>query len=295
MGAVTAPLHRGVQLSAPTTNELSSCCLTGELHIMIGSIGKSVRAEMKLGAFLLLALLACSCMERNAGAGGERKLTGPAKLAVVGGDSVDWGTVAPGMLKRTIKITNEGGDTLRINEVRASCGCTTAPLDRKVLGPGDTATIDVSMDVQNKSGRQHKSLTITSNDSARGSLVLPLIADIIREVAAIPELFPMVSTTKPGEEGSTEVTLKNTSSTPITIQPPQFETPPPMIVKFDMTAPKELAPGDSLKVIAHVKPLKQEVQSATVTIPTSSKINPKIQLTMTSHIVSATPPGVNAK
>ena len=102
---------------------------------------------------------------------------GPPKIQIIGGETINWGQVGPGVLKQAMKITNVGGDTLLINDVKASCGCTTAPLDKKVLMPGDTATVNVSMDVNNRSGEQHKSITITSNDSTRSTITVQLMPD----------------------------------------------------------------------------------------------------------------------
>jgi archaellum component FlaF (FlaF/FlaG flagellin family) len=227
------------------------------------------------------------CMEGKGGPGSKGPTgKGSGTIEIVGGDSVVWGDVPPGVLKHTIRVTNIGGDTLNITDVHASCGCTTAPIDKKMLLPGDTATIDVSMDVKTKSGPQHKTLTITSNtaDSTRRQIQIPLTANILRDVAMESEVFPIVTTTAVGETGTSEVTIRNTGTTPLTFEAPTMPTPPPMIVTFDMTAPQQVAPGDSIRIVAHVKPLKSETAMTTVVIKTSSKLVPELSLPLTAQV-----------
>ncbi|MBC8146322.1 MAG: DUF1573 domain-containing protein, partial [bacterium] len=95
---------------------------------------------------------------------------GKPKIEIVGGETVDRGDVPPGVLKQLVKITNTGTDTLKITEVKPSCGCTTAPLDKNVLLPGDTASVMVSVDVAHSSGPVSKNMTSNSNDSAKPSV-----------------------------------------------------------------------------------------------------------------------------
>ena len=42
-------------------------------------------------------------------------------------------------------IHNEGNDTLRIKNVRSSCGCTAAILDKKNLGPNEQTKLNASL------------------------------------------------------------------------------------------------------------------------------------------------------
>src|SRR5438552_3085670 len=116
---------------------------------MFYSVTRSVLVFLIVGLLLSLSESACDRPRVEAG----KIVTGnKPKLVVVGGDTVDWGKRGPGVLKHTIKLTNAGGDTLKIAGVHPSCGCTTAPLDRNVLLTGDTATIDVKVDVPAASG-----------------------------------------------------------------------------------------------------------------------------------------------
>ncbi len=229
-----------------------------------------------------LATFVVSCDGMKSGPGS--KPSGPPKLMIVGGDSIAWGRVAPGVLKYDLKIVNAGGDTLRITEVHPSCGCTTAPLDKRNLGPGDTAHVAVSVDVASRTGDQHKSLTITSNDSTRKVLVLPLTAFVVRELVMHPEYFPVIDSAKTGVEKPSTITIVNTGTEPYTIQPPTLTTAAEMLVRFDMTAPHDVAPGDSLRVTAFVKPIHEGTSSAEVVFNTSNKNTPTLKASLTCNV-----------
>lgn len=84
------------------------------------------------------------------------------KVEVVGGDSYNWGKVAPGRLKATIVVRNAGTGPLKISHVQPSCGCTSSPIDRNLLQPGETGSISVTLDAK-RVGPVDKLLTLHSD------------------------------------------------------------------------------------------------------------------------------------
>lgn len=243
-----------------------------------------IRRRVSLAAGVLaLVTGAVGCID-NGARGSADAGKGPAKIHIVTGDSIQWGSVPPGSLVDTVLITNIGGDTLRISDVRPSCGCTTAPIDKNVLLPGDTAHVVVTMDAKDKSGAVMKHLTITSNDSTAPTRNINLMATILRDVAIEPTLFPMVTTKKAGEEGTTSVYVKNTGTAPLMIGPPRFKTPPAMVASFDMTQAVQVQPGDSTPVNVNVRTIQTSTAVGTVVIPTSSKLMPELELTITASV-----------
>jgi hypothetical protein len=234
-------------------------------------------------ALALTLLAACdnSKMGPSAGPGGDPK------IEIVGGDTIDWGSVAPGTLKKVVKITNTGGDTLKITEVKPSCGCTTAPLDKKVLPPGDTASMEVSVDVAHSSGEVSKHMTISSNDSTRPQISVTLRANLVRAITVEPSFFPVPSNAKAGEEVATSVAIRNTSAGPVSIGPPRLADAAEALVRFDMTSPVVLKPGDSTTLVAHVRALKPGATTTTVLVPTDNKDMPTVDVALTIHVADA--------
>ena len=78
--------------------------------------------------------------------------------------SHDFGDVKQGeKVSYTFKYKNTGTDTLKIDNVVSSCGCTVPNSYEKVVAPGSSASITVQFDSKDKSGVVNKSLTILSN------------------------------------------------------------------------------------------------------------------------------------
>lgn len=244
-------------------------------------------ARVLTAALCCAAFALASCEDPKAGGAGNTTNTPRSNrgmIEIVGGDTINWGKIGPGMLKHALKITNVGGDTLKILDVTASCGCTTAPLNKKVLLPGDTATVDVSMDVANRVGPQHKSLTITSDDSARKTISVTLLAEILRDVVATPDFFPPVREAQKGREDSTSIELRNSGDQPVTISPPTLPKAAEMLVRFDMAAPITLQPGEVRRVVAFVKPIKDGTSSTEVVFPVDGKLQKELKVNLTSTV-----------
>ena|GEM_PF-577021 len=239
-----------------------------------------------LAGVLGLSMLVAACEPPKGGPDTPAGGSGKPKIEIVGGETIDWGKQPPGTLKRTLKIVNTGGDTLRITDVHPSCGCTTAPLDKKALAFGDTAMVDVSIDMNSRTGPQHKTITITTNDSLRPTLQVELVADIVREVAVIPEVFPVIEDAKVGKEDSSAVFIINKSAEPVIVQPPLVTNPGSLAARFAMKSPQTMQPGDSLKIVVYAKALTASVVSGEVTINTSNKAIPVVKVPLT---INATP------
>lgn len=99
---------------------------------------------------------------------------------------VDWGVVVPrgsltkqDSVKYRVPIKNVGNKTLVITSVRPQCGCTSAPLERDTLKPGEATAMNITLTLPAGSGVVDKYVTVYSNDSA-GAHVLKLRAEVSR-------------------------------------------------------------------------------------------------------------------
>lgn len=99
---------------------------------------------------------------------------------------VDWGVVVPrgsltkqDSVKYRVPIKNIGNKTLVISSVRPQCGCTSAPLERDTLKPGEATAMNITLTLPAGSGVVDKYVTVYSNDSA-GAHVLKLRAEVSR-------------------------------------------------------------------------------------------------------------------
>lgn len=64
-------------------------------------------------------------------------------------------------------LANDGDETLLIQRVRPTCGCTTVPLPTDRISPGDSVPLDLVFDTQKFKGKVHKSVRIESNEKIR--------------------------------------------------------------------------------------------------------------------------------
>lgn len=78
------------------------------------------------------------------------------------------------------KISNVGGDILKITEVRPTCGCTAAQPDKKELAPGESTSIKVEFNSAGRLGAQEKYVLVKSNDPQTPELRLILKGNIIK-------------------------------------------------------------------------------------------------------------------
>jgi hypothetical protein len=85
-------------------------------------------------------------------------------------------------------IRNMGNDTLKIIDVRPGCGCTTAPIQKKTLAPGDSTIVALVFNTKTSSGRVSKNARITSNDTSQASLTIDFAANIV----AAPDTFSAI-------------------------------------------------------------------------------------------------------
>lgn len=113
------------------------------------------------------------------------------KIEIENGDTYDWGKVeqTKGPLKTIIKIKNIGNEPLKIHSVKPGCGCTTAPLDKDVIQPGEYGSLDVTLQISKDAGRIIKGITLTTNDPDRDKLDILLKANVLIPISQFPKIL----------------------------------------------------------------------------------------------------------
>ena len=86
----------------------------------------------------------------------------------------DFGEVMEGSeVTHEFLVRNDGKGTLRIEQVRPSCGCTAAHYDRTVPA-GGTGKVTLRLDTRGYEGKLKKTATVLSNDPREPRLILTL-------------------------------------------------------------------------------------------------------------------------
>ncbi|MCU0357114.1 MAG: DUF1573 domain-containing protein [Cyclobacteriaceae bacterium] len=79
--------------------------------------------------------------------------------------SIDFGSMRQNQqATRELTITNSGRSTLEIRSVIGNCTCVEATISKTELKPGESASMTVIFNPQDRKGTQNKSVTIYSND-----------------------------------------------------------------------------------------------------------------------------------
>ncbi|HEY2944819.1 MAG TPA: DUF1573 domain-containing protein [Vicinamibacteria bacterium] len=93
--------------------------------------------------------------------------------------SFDFGkAVQSKTLQKEFSIRNLGDADLVLDSVTTSCGCTVAEGYSKVVKPGASTRLLVSLQTRTTSGKLQKSVLIKSNDPAKGLYELKLEATV---------------------------------------------------------------------------------------------------------------------
>lgn len=111
----------------------------------------------------------------------------PAPRLVFEAPARDFGRVSDVRpLKHAFAFRNAGNRTLMVNDVKASCGCTTTQLAKKSYEPGEGGHIETSWEPKGF-GKQKKTITVVSNAGA--PVTLSIEADVEPFVSVEPPYF----------------------------------------------------------------------------------------------------------
>ena len=117
-------------------------------------------------------------------------------------------------------IRNIGDESLDIKRVRTTCGCTSAPVKKMHLEPGEETTITVIFNSTRYFHKTSKAAIISSNDPTRPSEKVTFIADMDtvkpRSIAPVPR--KIVLGRGDNFKKNSKVTIKNISDEPLTLE-----------------------------------------------------------------------------
>lgn len=89
-------------------------------------------------------------------------------------------------VSHAFKVKNTSATPVRLLNVHASCGCTTAKYD-DTIGPGQEIDLVLTFSPKGRSGRQYKSLTVTTDSARCPQVVLQAVSDVRPRVVIEPQ------------------------------------------------------------------------------------------------------------
>lgn len=151
-----------------------------------------------------------------------------------------FGSVYQGaVVKHTFTLRNSGKDTLQIENVRSSCGCTVAMADKKAVAPGETTRIEASFNSDRFSGHVNKDIYVQSNDPVQPVTKLSITGEVKVELSITPSTI-YFSGLKEGVPVNRRLALVNNSEKTITIREISSTVPD---IRFELPKLK-LQPGE---------------------------------------------------
>jgi len=154
-----------------------------------------------------------------------------------------------GVQSVAFNFKNDGKVPLILNNVQASCGCTTPEWTREPVAPGAKGIIKVSYDPRNRPGVFNKTIRVSSN-AENADVVLTILGEVTPRARTVEEDFPneigplraktnhiafTAIKEKTVRKDSTEII--NNSDQPVQLS---FKTPPPHLSA--VFKPAKLAP-----------------------------------------------------
>jgi hypothetical protein len=129
----------------------------------------------------------------------------------------DFGKISPRTPKTCeFEFTNVGEGLLKIDDIKATCGCTVPELKKKQYYQGESGTITVQYRPGESAGITSKRLFVHSNDKTSSKVTLTIKATIVKKVDYEPKRLNLLL--KKENAGCGEITLFSLDDQPFAIQ-----------------------------------------------------------------------------
>ena len=137
-----------------------------------------------ISSVLVLASLTLVLVSEGMGEQVEKRENGP-KIQVIP-ERLDFGKIPRLKTSRRFLVRNRGKSPLEIYHLSTSCGCATASIDKKLIQPGQSATLTVTFDPnahappkKETTPRQRRTIYIRSNDPVTPEKVIHITATVV--------------------------------------------------------------------------------------------------------------------
>src|SRR6266404_1685036 len=137
----------------------------------------------------------------------------------------DFGRVKSGeLVKYTYYFTNTGDALLELSDVHPSCGCTAAGEYTKKVEAGQSGQIPIQFNSANFNGQVVKTVTVTSNDKQKPTVVLQLKGTIWKPIELSPA-YTVLNIPPDAPSASATVKVINNMEEPLEVFAPELSNP----------------------------------------------------------------------
>ncbi len=105
-------------------------------------------------------------------------------------ESFDFGKIIQGtVVEHQFEFFNAGGDTLKILDISASCGCSVGSLTKKEYAAGEKGVLNVKFDSRGKFGNQVQRIYIRTNEPDKPTRFITIKAQVYLDTTNSPRVF----------------------------------------------------------------------------------------------------------
>jgi len=101
-------------------------------------------------------------------------------------DKLDFGLIRPGAVHtESVLLRNVGQQPIRFTNVTSTCGCAKGAIEQKIVKPGESARLDVTLEARDNVGPLKQKLTVFIEDSPR-RIPIEISAEVTKPINAEP-------------------------------------------------------------------------------------------------------------
>jgi hypothetical protein len=209
------------------------------------------------------------------------ELTEALPQLVIGETTYDAGTVWQGEdVRAEFTVRNEGTENLTLKMVKKSCGCTAVDIPNKLVPPGTSTPVTVTVTTRGKRSRFSVNATLGTNDPLMPEVNLTIKGDAKPFVDIQPQPSAIFGRVESGSSVNKEFTLRgNLEDEPLQILGVQFDSD-----KFESKL-ETIEEGRTYKlVISTAPPLKRGANNGTCIIDTSYEKEPQLRIRCSAYV-----------
>lgn len=113
------------------------------------------------------------------------------------------------VLEKEFILENRGNETLKIRDIKTSCGCTTPENKTMIIQAGEKKALKVVLDLKGKTGTQNQYVTLSTNDPDQISYSLKISGEAVPDILVTPRTLNLMQK-DPEQPHQGEILLSST-------------------------------------------------------------------------------------
>ena len=180
---------------------------------------------------------------------------------------------------RVLTVENRGRDTLNIENVRTSCGCTVAKLSSNHIPPGESEKLSVTFESREAQGKFKREVYVNSNDASHPEMDITILGTIVTVIQVTPRYISF-GTVGIHRFSRQVVQLKNTVTDTIRIL--SCSSPDPQLRPH--LSDSLLAPGKPVDLEVELSPTKKGNLLGQLELTTNSLLKPEVKISFVGTV-----------